>query len=167
MHWKEQLIDLKDEALMNDVLSNWIYPTGIARLIKEGTDVLKITEIDKGSLFVVKGAKIEESTAKIMRTLVPHMLNGAICSQASRLLHSIKKNLWDDDYDMRTLDVIEHVDILGVCQLDGLTKDETFELDRWVAVRGILPERYTLLFGDTAKNFRLTINAYEGKVLTP
>jgi len=150
---------------MASFLEGWTFPPGIVDIVLSTTVVIDPEKLRKGLLLLARGDKPKawDLVGSVLKAASPYV-DEAISYPASKLLHSIKKNSWSELREMRTLEIVEYADILGVSQLEGLNGDEVRDLDRWLAIRAEHPGKITILMGDLGSAFKVTTGAYEGRI---
>lgn len=169
MYFKEKRYEVTkaNQERLEEDLSDWTYPTGIVDLVLSEPKELDLNQLKPGALVLAAGNGPAEFTtvAGLLKTLLPYA-SEMVSFPASKLLRLIKKNFWSEAYEKRFPDVVETVDVLGVFQTSGLIGDELPDLDRWIAVRGVYPGLATILMGDSCNRFKVTIEAYKGRIIT-
>ena len=162
MIWRDPIHKSRSVAMW---LAEWLYPTGIAeavlRKMQEGSAPNE--DLLKGRLILLP-QKRESVVVDVLAALANHA-DMADCLPGSQVLTWLRTGAWHEPSEMSFSDLIWTTDIMGICYIDYMEAVTIKDLDREIAVRALKHPKVTILFGGKrARDFRMTIEAYDGRV---
>lgn len=136
----------------------WNFPHGIEQALAEAPlHPMTMHILRKGCL--IRAMLPSKQLISFLKTAALHTTD-AVSFPAYQLLRSIKQDKIHPDFEMRVRNLVESLVMVGVHRLDGLTREELFDLDRELAIRADRQAKTTIVMLNKDIRLPLTEEAY-------